>query len=221
MSDSISDFTSSSVESILTGHSSQVIGESLGFLKRLGLDYGWGPTAIVETVLETIHIYAGTPWWGSILLTALALRVAFFKTYINASDTSARQLALAPYLRPIRQRMDAAKARQDVEAVQIAARETAQVFKAADIKVSRLFIPLLVQTPLGYGTFVLLRGMAALPVPGLDDGGLLWIKDLTVSDPYFILPMATGLAFFWTLKVCQMIPYVQSWRLPTYRKGAK
>lgn len=64
----------------------------------------------------------------------------------------------------------------------------------------RLFVPML-QVPIGFATFRLMRGMADLPVPGLDDGGFLWLTDLTQSDPYFILPIVTGIAFHLTFKV--------------------
>jgi YidC/Oxa1 family membrane protein insertase len=104
-----------------------------------------------------------------------------------------------------------------MEALRLASADMKQLYKAADIKISRLFLPLLVQGPLGFGTWRLLNGMAALPVPGMDEGGLLWVKDLTVSDPYLILPMVTGLAFFWTFKVCKLALWVQSLRLSIYR----
>ncbi len=175
----------------------------------------------MEAALEIVHVYIGTPWWASILLTALALRVAFFTLYVNAADTAARQMTLAPLMKPIKQRIDAAKHTQDMEAVKMASIEMRQLYKAADIKLSRMFLPILVQGPIGYGTFRLLKGMAALPVPGMDEGGLLWLKDLTVSDPYLILPMVTGFAFFWTFKVCKLILWMQSMRLPICRKGAR
>ena len=74
------------------------------------------------------------------------------------------------------------------------------LYRQADIQLWKLAVPL-IQVPIGYGTFRLLKGMAALPVPGLEDGGLLWIKDLTISDPYMILPATTAIAIYYTFKV--------------------
>ena len=54
----------------------------------------------------------------------------------------------------------------------------------------------------GYGTFVLLRGMAKLPVPGLETGGLLWFHNLALPDPYFLLPLGTAGVLHWVLRVC-------------------
>lgn len=174
--------------------------EHIGYLKELGLDYGWGPTAAVEYLLEHVHVYSGLPWWGSILTTALLVRLALINTFISASDTSARMVVLEPIVKPIKDRLSAAQASKDVTTVKLVAIELKSVYQKANIKTYKMFYPL-IQVPIGYGTFRLLRGMSALPVPGFDEGGLLWLKDLTVSDPYFILPIITGLAFHWTNKV--------------------
>ena len=48
--------------------------------------------------------------------------------------------------------------------------------------------------------FIGLRGMAYMPVESLETGGFLWITDLTMSDPYCILPMVTGCTTFLQLK---------------------
>lgn len=59
----------------------------------------------------------------------------------------------------------------------------------------------MVQIFTGFGTFILLRGMANLPVPGLEHGGLLWFHNLTVPDPFLILPLATSAVLHWVLRV--------------------
>ena len=173
----------------------------IGYLKQLGLDYGWGPTAFVETLLEHVHVYADTPWWCTILLTALLVRAALFRFNLKASDHSAK-LALAQHLtKPITERMKAARVAEDQVAMMAAATELKEVYKKTGFKILGMMGPFL-QIPLGYGTFRLMRGMANLPVPGLDTGGFLWVKDLTVSDPYLLLPVVTALLFHLSVKVC-------------------
>lgn len=36
------------------------IPEQIGYLKDLGLDYGWGPTSFVQWLIENIHVYMAT-----------------------------------------------------------------------------------------------------------------------------------------------------------------
>lgn len=174
--------------------------EQIGYLKDLGLDYGWGPTAFIQTLLEHVHIYSGTPWWGSIILTALLIRLALMRAYINAADTSARMAVLTPDVEPLKAQMKVAQQNQNKLELGRLTQEVRNLYKAADVKIWKVFVPML-QVPLGFGTFRLLRGMSELPVPGLENGGFLWLKDLTMADPYFILPLMTGLAFHVTFKV--------------------
>ena len=164
------------------------------------MDYGWGPTAFVEYLLEHVHVYSATPWWASIILTALIVRLALLKGYIGAADVSARVATITDLQKPIKARLDAAKAARDTVAMVQATQDLRGLHRQAGIQLWKLAVPL-IQVPIGYGTFRLLKGMAALPVPGLEDGGLLWIKDLTISDPYMILPATTAVAIYYTFKV--------------------
>lgn len=205
LSDFTSDFTSSSLDGLPTEIDPQAIVEHFGFLKELGLDFGWGPTAVFQTILESVHLVTGTPWWGSILLTVLLLRGVFIPLFLRGADASARLAAVKHLTDPISARMKIAKMTRDIEGVNAATRDLKQLYTAANIKLSRVFIPTIGQGLLGYGSFRLLRNMAALPVPGMDESGLLWIRDLTVSDPYFILPAATGIFLHWMFRVCKSI----------------
>lgn len=168
------------------------IPERIGYLKELGLDYGWGPTATMEWLLEHVHVYTGTPWWASIMLTAVIVRLVLFKPYINLSDLTARMQALKPVLEPIQERMKVARASNDNIAAMQVRDELIRAYKLGGIKLYRSFVPIFAQMFLGFGVFRLMRGMASLPVPGLENGGLLWLKDLTIADPYLILPLAMG-----------------------------
>ncbi len=174
--------------------------EHIGYLKELGLDYGWGPTAFVETMLEHVHVWTGTPWWASIVLTAVLVRLTMLKAYVSASDTSARMAVITPHVKPIQDRIKAARAVRDREAMMTASAEMQAVYRAANVQLWKLAVPML-QIPLGFGTFRLMRGMADLPVPGLDTQGFLWLQDLTLGDPYFVLPIVTAAAFHYTFKV--------------------
>ena len=174
--------------------------EHIGYLKELGLDYGWGPTAFVQTLLEHVHVWTGIPWGASIILTAVLVRMAILKVYVNASDTSARVAVITPLIKPIQDRVSAAKAAKDQQAMMAAGAEIQGIYRSAKIQMWRLAVPML-QVPLGFGTFRLMRGMASLPVPGLETQGLLWIQDLTMPDPYLLLPSITAAAFHLTFKV--------------------
>lgn len=182
------------------------IPEQIGYLKELGLDYGWGPSSLMQWVIEHIHIWTGLPWWASIVATGILVRLAVLKPAIDASDLSARLHAVRDISNPLRQRMlRYARDGNQVELVKARA-ELQDLNIKHGIKPSKAFVPLLVNVPLSYGCFRVVRGMAALPVPGLASESLGWITDLTVSDPYFVIPLATSAVLYLSMRVCLSLP---------------
>ena len=172
----------------------------------MGLDFGWGPTATLEWLMEHIHVYLGTPWWATIILTAIAVRAGLFHFYTQSSDQSARAALLQPSYAPIQEKLRVAKESKDQILQQTIAKELKDFFKAAGLKPWKAFLPIALQIPLGFGNFRLMRNMYEIPVPGLTDGGILWFQDLTVGDPFMVLPLAMVAVNYWTLKVCHMSP---------------
>lgn len=176
------------------------IPEQIGYLKAMGLDYGHGPTAMMEWILEHVHVLAGTPWWASIALTALLVRIACLYPNFMGTDNAAKMAIVAPLAKPLMEKMkESSRLGDTAETMKIRA-ELQMMNKRAGVKYWKALVPL-IQAPIGFGTFFLLRGMANLPVPGLETGGLLWFSNLTIPDPYFILPLATAGVLHYVLRV--------------------
>lgn len=58
----------------------------------------------------------------------------------------------------------------------------------------------LFQAPVFISFFISLRAMANYPLESFKDGGLWWFKDLTLSDPYYILPLLTSVSLYAVIK---------------------
>ncbi|RKF59022.1 Mitochondrial inner membrane protein OXA1 [Golovinomyces cichoracearum] len=184
---------SASVEELLNAP------EKIGYLKSIGLDWGWGPTSIMEYVLEHIHVYTGAPWWVSITLTAILVRVILFRPYVASAENATRMAIVNPISKPVIDKMMAAQRAKDQAAFFQYKQEQSLIYKRAGINPWKSGIPF-IQMILGFGTFRLLNGMAKLPVPGLETGGTLWFTNLTIPDPYFILPLATSATLHWVMR---------------------
>jgi YidC/Oxa1 family membrane protein insertase len=163
----------------------------------------------MEWLLEHIHVYAGTPWWATIALTAVAIRAGMFYGYIGAADNAARMAHIKHLTVPIYAKMKEAQARGDTTAVLAVRQELQIIQRRAGVKLSKTFVPLL-QVPIGFGSIVLLRAMSKLPVPGFTEGGLLWFSNLTIADPYFVLPAATAGLLHFMIKVCHPSTFLLS-----------
>jgi YidC/Oxa1 family membrane protein insertase len=186
--------------------------EQIGYLTSMGLNYGWGPTSMMEWLLEHIHIYTGLPWFGSIALTAIVIRIALFKPALDATETGAKftELRKNPrFAELMTARMEAFRDPERRMEGMVMSQEIKQMQKQAGIKMWKTFVPLL-QIPLGFGMFRLLRGMAELPIPALETGGLAWFMNLTVPDPLFILPLVSTGIMWWIMKVSNSTSAVEA-----------
>jgi len=123
------------------------------------------------------------------MITAFASRACIFPLFLRSMDTTARLSALKPVLDPISERLRQAGRDGNRMAQQDAQAEMLQAHARAGIRYQDMLIPMLSQGMLAYCGLKLLRAMANLPVPGFQDGGILWFADLTVRDPYLVLPL--------------------------------
>jgi YidC/Oxa1 family membrane protein insertase len=164
------------------------------------LDFGYGPTSVLQWILEHMHVYTGLPWWGTIALGAVIMRLAFFPMYLRSSDMVARTQALQSVLRPIQERSTEALKSGDQQAALVYWQQMAAVRGRAGISLPAQFAPMLLQGAVGFFAFRLIRAMSNLPVPELKHGGFLWLSDLTVPDPYGLLPIAMGAILHVTIR---------------------
>lgn len=177
------------------------IPERIGYLKELGLDYGWGSSSVAQYFIEHFHVWGGMPWWAGIVATGLLFRGVLLPFALMASDQAARSHNAKPLTTPLREEMMRHLQQGNQIAGQQKRAELSEIHRAHGIKVWKTLVPLL-QIPLGFGIFRATRGMTSLPLPAFMDESFFWIKDLTVADPVYILPMITSFAMYLTFKVC-------------------
>ncbi|CRG87345.1 Mitochondrial inner membrane protein OXA1 [Talaromyces islandicus] len=175
------------------------IPERLGYLKDLGLDYGWGPSAFMEWMIEHIHMMSGIPWWASIVASAALVRLALFKPAVTAANNASITVPIKDKVKILRtqrhmyltqgKQLEAAKVKEELDTIH----------KDLGISVWKNFLPIL-QIPLGFGCFRVVRGMTSLPVPALASEHAAWITDLTTYDPLFLLPLTASAMTYFSLK---------------------
>ncbi|KAI1133945.1 60Kd inner membrane protein-domain-containing protein [Hypoxylon sp. FL0543] len=183
--------------------------EQIGYLKALGLDFGWGPTSCCEYVLEHLYVFSGMPWWATIATIAVAWRAILFIPSLHASKHAAllQQLTKDPAFAKAKAEFEEAAWKTGDRIAQMRAREQMAMLKRKSGASSMRSMVTLWTIPFSYGMFRLLRAMAAIPVPSLETGGLAWFSDLTVHDPYYILPSISVLlaaAMFNQLRAANM-----------------
>lgn len=142
--------------------------------------------------------------WATIASITICLRLALFPLVARMQSNGARLAAIQPQTAALMSRMTEAKKVNDTQALGVYTRQLQQLF--AENKCHPLYslsLPLL-QVPLFMTFFFAVRGMAMLPVPQFKEGGLGWFTDLTLPDPYYILPITSVLFQLGVLEVSMM-----------------
>lgn len=177
------------------------IPERIGYLKEVcGLDYGWGPSSVVQFLLEQIHINAGLSWTASIFLLGFVIRGMMFPLLVRSAKESQKLRDAKKFTDPIMAEYNTAKSRQDNAKMQDAMRRMMVVRKEFGVSMWKAFLPPLVQIPFGFGCWRILRGAATLPIPGFVTESWLWTSDLSFSDPFFITPALSSILIWATIK---------------------
>ncbi|KAI6366326.1 hypothetical protein MCOR25_005143 [Pyricularia grisea] len=187
---------SASVGDVLDGsHYLNLASDHIGYLRELGLNFGWGPSSMAQWGIEHLHVWGGMPWWAAILGYAVVTRLVLLKPGI---DAFVQQRKLQALKKDPRGKAAFDKMSQMMSGGQssttelLAARsEVQRLQRAAGISTWKMTLPML-QMPIGIGVFRVTSACADLPVPSFETGGFMWLMDLTAPDPFYILPIASS-----------------------------
>ncbi|XP_030018227.1 mitochondrial inner membrane protein OXA1L isoform X5 [Sphaeramia orbicularis] len=165
-------------------------------LAELGLG-AFTPVGLIQNLLEFVHLELGLPWWGAIVAGTVAARLLVFPVIVKGQREAAKLNNVLPEMTKLTNRMNEAKQSGNKFEFAKAYTDLNLFQKKHDVNPLRGFLVPMAQAPIFISFFMALRKMSYLPVPSLQTGGVLWFPDLTVADPYYILPLAvTGTMFF-------------------------
>ncbi|XP_070070743.1 mitochondrial inner membrane protein OXA1L [Drosophila takahashii] len=162
---------------------------------------GWSPVGLVQNCMEFIHCTWEIPWWGAIAMGTLAVRTIIFPLVILAQRNSAKMNNNMPQMQMLQLKMT--EARQSGNAIESAryAQEMMLFMREKGVNPLKNMVVPLAQAPLFISFFMGLRQMANAPVESMRDGGLFWFTDLTMADPFYLLPMITSATLYLTIEI--------------------
>lgn len=152
---------------------------------------GWSPVGLLQQALEFLHISCDLPWWGAIVVTTICMRVLVTPLVIIAQRNAANMTRVLPEMEQIQVKLT--EARQMGNATESArySQESVQLMDRENVNPLKYMIVPMAQAPIFLSYFIGIRRMVNAPVESLHTGGLLWFTDLTIPDPYYILPLIT------------------------------
>lgn len=125
----------------------------------------------------------GAPWWLSIAILTVIVRSLLFPLTIRQVKSMRAMQDLKPEMDKIRAKYKDNRQKQQEEIMKLYQERQVNPFGSC--------FPLLVQMPIFIAMFYVIRSFGDTH-PSFLEGGILWFKDLSVHDPYYILPIVSA-----------------------------
>ncbi|SEH88990.1 membrane protein insertase YidC [Pseudomonas fuscovaginae UPB0736] len=170
---------------LYAGPKSQAVLKQLSPGLELTVDYGilWFIAQPIFWLLQHIHSLLGN-WGFSIIVLTMLIKGLFFPLSAASYRSMARMRAVAPKLAALKE--------QHGDDRQKMSQAMMELYKKEKINPLGGCLPILVQMPVFLSLYwVLLESVEMRQAPFI-----LWITDLSIKDPFFILPIIMGATMF-------------------------
>jgi len=158
---------------------------------ELTVDYGRILTPLAKPLfwlLSHIHDIVGN-WGWSIVLVTLMIKLAFYKLTQASGRSMAKMRKVQPRLKALQERY-----KDDRQALSQA---MMKLYKEEKINPAAGCLPILIQMPFFFAFYwVLIESVEIRQAPFM-----LWINDLSVRDPFFVLPLLMGAAMLFQTRL--------------------
>lgn len=151
----------------------------------LAVDYGW-LTFIAQPIywaLSWIHAVVGNWGWAIIILTIL-IKLAFYKLSEASYRSMAKMRQFTPRMQALKDRYGDDKQRLNQAMMEL--------YKSEKVNPLGGCLPILIQIPVFIALYWVLLGSVEMRQAPF----ILWLNNLSVPDPYFVLPLIMGVSMF-------------------------
>lgn len=152
---------------------------------------------IAEILLKASKFFHSlVPNWGfTIIILTIIIKIIFFPLSYTGMRSMTKMQELQPKLKSIRAKYK--KAKQDIALRRQMNEEIMMLYKEHGINPAGGCLPFLIQIPVFWGFFRLLT----VSIEYRHSPFILWIKDLSVHDPYYVTPILMGITQFISQKM--------------------
>ena len=163
----------------------------------------WDPTWYYPSdnaiqAINTIREISGLGYGGSIIVATVGVRFVLFPLFVKVQRNSSRMAHMQPEMQAIKKGVGK---NTDHESQLRAGRQMQALFKKYNCNPMSSLLGPLIQIPVFMGMFFGLRIMPDYFGTLMSTEGLFWFSDLTTFDPYYILPVISGVAMFTSVEI--------------------
>lgn len=152
---------------------------------ELTVDYGflWMIAVVIFWVMAKIFSVVGN-WGWAIILVTLVIKLLFYPLSATSYRSMARMRKLAPRLKTLKERFGDDKKKMS--------QATMELYKKEKVNPLGGCLPMLIQIPVFFSLYyVIIESVQLRQAPFI-----WWIHDLSIRDPYYILPVLMGASMF-------------------------
>ncbi len=152
---------------------------------ELTVDYGWLTflSAPLFWLLQFIHQWVGNWGWAIIVLTII-IKLVFYPLSAASYKSMAHMKRVQPKLQSLRERFGHDKQRMNQAMMEL--------YKKEKINPLGGCLPIAIQIPVFIALYwVLLESVEMRQAPFV-----LWLRDLSLPDPFYVLPILMGITMF-------------------------
>jgi len=152
---------------------------------KLTIDYGWFwfISGIIFWMMQHIYNIVGN-WGWSIVLVTVIIKLMFYHLSAKSYRSMSGMKKLQPRITLLKERFGDDK--------QKFTQATLELYKKEKVNPMSGCLPILVQIPVFIGLYwVLIESVQLRQAPFI-----FWIHDLSVKDPFYVLPILMGLSMF-------------------------
>lgn len=152
---------------------------------KLTIDYGWFwfISSIIFWMMQTIYNVVGN-WGWSIVLVTVVIKLLFYPL----SNKSYRSMSVLKKLQP---KIEALKQRYGDDK-QGFTKAMMELYRTEKVNPMSGCLPILIQIPVFIALYwVLVESVQLRQAPFI-----FWIHDLSIADPYYVLPVLMGISMF-------------------------
>lgn len=151
------------------------------------IEYGWLGTIakILLKGINLVHKFIPNYGWAIVVFTVFLKIILFPLTYAS-SVSMAKMQTLQPKLKAIKKKYHNLRDPEERRKMNM---ETMELYKREKVNPAGGCLPILIQLPILFGFFNLLRNSINV----WHEPWILWISDLSLKDPLYILPILMGI----------------------------
>lgn len=167
----------------------------------------FNPVTVFAHSFELLHQYSGLSWPLVIVGFTVGMRSLLFPIHIQQTKSTITASNLKDELSSFQSRIQAFRSNNQLPEASHELQEMYLFMRKNNCHPIRTIVLSCIPIPFYMSTFFALRNMAKQPISSFLEGGCGWLTDLTVSDPFYVLPILSGLSLLASFEV-QLVKFI-------------